>query len=235
MKALAIAAVLCATGCATVPDHPADAARVLAQMRASCGGSAWERVQGWHEMGVAEVSVGRFIENEVWHDMQSLKTRMIGRVNGKVVRDFGFDGERYWQVRQDGQVEVGSDVAVVRRHRRDAYLSSFGWFFPQRFPAEVQLAPAQTLDGKAFQVLRITPKDADSFDLWVDPETHVVRRIVAGEEYANLSDYRTFDGVCTATKGQQGDADPKHQITLHVQSVDTTKPIPATMFQPPIG
>ena len=234
MKAWIFATALCATGCATVADRPRDATRVLTQMRASCGGSAWERVRGWHEMGVAELSGGPSIQNEVWHDMQSLKTRMIGRVNGKVVRDAGFNGERYWQVGQDGKVQVGSDIAKVRRHRRDTYLSSFGWFFPQRFPADVQLAPPQTLGRKTFEVLRITPKDADSFDLWVDPETHVVRRIVAGEEYANLSDYRTFDGVCTATTGQQGDADPTHQIVLHVQSVNTTKPIPASMFEPPV-
>jgi hypothetical protein len=180
------------------------------------------------------VSGGPSIQNEVWHEMQSLKTRMVGRVSGKVVRDAGFDGQRYWQVSQDGKVQVGSDTAGVRRHRRDAYLSSFGWFFPERFPAEIQLAPTEAINAMAFQVLRITPRNAESFDLWVDPQTHLVRRIVAGKEYADLSDYRTFNGVCSATTGRQGDGDPTHEIVLHVQSVDTTQAIPASMFEPPI-
>lgn len=236
MKAWSFAAALFATGCAaTVGERPADATQVLAQMRAACGGTAWNRVKGWHETGVAEVSGGPTIQNEVWHDMRSLKTRIVGRVEGKVVRDAGFDGQKYWQVSEDGKVQIGSDTGVARRHRRDAYLSSFGWFFPERFPAEIQLAPTQTIDGTTFTILRVSPKDAESFDLWVDPQTHVVRRIVAGKEYAELSDYRTFDGVCSATTGRQGDGDPAHEIVLHVQSVDTTQPIPASMFEPPVA
>ena len=235
MKAWSFVAALFATGCAApVAEPPATTTLVLEQMKAACGGTAWNRVRGWHETGVAEVSGGPSIQNEVWHEMQSLKTRMVGRVSGKVVRDAGFDGQRYWQVSQDGKVQVGSDTGGVRRHRRDAYLSSFGWFFPERFPAKIQLAPTETINGTAFQVLRITPRDADSFDLWVDPETHLVRRILAGKEYADLSDYRTFNGVCSATTGRQGDGDPTHEIVLHVQSVDTTQAIPASMFEPPI-
>ena len=48
----------------------------------------------------------------------------------------------------------------------------------------------------------------------------------AFEEYAELSDYRTFNEVCSATTGRQGDGDPSHEIVLHVQSIDTTQPIP---------
>ena len=234
MKRWIFAVSLFVTGCAaTISGRPPGAQQVVAQMQAACGGSAWDRVAGWHETGVAELWNGRTIQNEVWHDMWSLKTRMVGRMNGSVVRDFGFDGAQYWQVGPDGKSQIGSDAAVLRRHRRDAYLSSFGWFFPHRFPAEIEVAPAQTLNGRSFQVLRIRPRDADTFDLWIDPQTHLVHRIVAGAEFADLSAYRTFDGVCTATKGRQGDADPTHEIVLHVQTVDTAHAISPSVFEPP--
>ena len=122
---------------------------------------------------------------------------------------------------------------MLRRQRRDAYLSSAGWFFPERFPAEIVLAGAQDSGGETLDVLRITPRDADSFELWVDRETHRVRRIGAGSEYAELSDYRMFGGVCSATTGRQGDGDPAHEIVLHVQTVDTGAPIPPATFDPP--
>lgn len=234
MKMWMATAILLAASTAA-PAHGADegAARLLAEMRAACGGDAWDRVRGWHETNVVQLPGGPTVRGEVWHDMHALKSAMTGRVDGRIVRRVGFDGATYWRVAPDGSVEAGTDAAIVRRHRRDTYLSSFGWFFPDRFPAEFVLASNQAWEGTSLQVLRITPENADPFELWVDPATHLVRRIVAGNEHADLSDYRTFDGVCTATVGRQGSGDPSRDLVLRVEDVDTEAPAPAGTFAPP--
>lgn len=235
MKLLMVAYGLLATAAAAAPAGSTEgsAQTLLAQMKVACGGSAWDRVQSWHETGRVELAGGRAIENEVWHDMHSLKSAMVGRINGKIVRRAGFDGDTYWQVGPDGQVRTGTDPTGLRRQRRDAYLSSFGWFFPERFSADIRLGTASSVNSPKLAVLHITPRDAESFDLWIDRDTHLVRRIVAGSEYAELSEYKTFDGVCTATLGRQGNGDPKNEVTLHVVTVATTVPAPSTVFAPP--
>ena len=206
---------------------------VLAEMKAACGGEAWARVQGWHETGTVDLPERPGLPYEIWHDMRTLKTAMINRVDGRVVRHAGFNGSEYWQVAPDGRVNIGQDPAMVRRQRRDAYLSSAAWFFRDRFPAEIILAGSETRDGRVHDVLRFTPEHADSFDLWVARDTHRISRIVAGNEHAELTDYRMFDGVCSATNGRQGDGDPAHEIVLHVRTVETGASVPAAIFEPP--
>jgi hypothetical protein len=87
--------------------------------------------------------------------------------------------------------------------------------------------------GLEYLVLNIEPRDADSFDLWIDPKSRLVRRIVAGEEYAELSDYRTYGGVCTATTGRQGGGAGAPQMVLRVLDVRTDEAAPASVFDPP--
>lgn len=164
--------------------------------------------------------------------MRTLKSASLNRVDGRVVRQAGFDGIMSWHAGPDGRVERVRDEAALRRSRRDCYLSSFGYFFAQRFPANFSVTGRQILDGRTYEVLRVTPSNAESADLWVDHATHRIGRIIAGYEFAELRDYRTFSGVCTPTRGRQGDSDPAHEVVLHVETVETG-PIAASVFSPP--
>jgi hypothetical protein len=200
---------------------PGPEAALLARMRAACGGDAWDRVQGWHETGQVDMPGRPGLRYDAYHDMRTLKTTYVQRLDGRIVRLGGYDGETSWRVRPDGSVERSSDPAALRRIRRDMYLSNAAYFFPDRFPAQFALAGVHSLNGRTFDVLRVTPADAESADLWVDRETRRVGRIVAGNEMAEGSDYRTFDGVCTPTRLRQGDGDPAHEIVLRVEAVET--------------
>jgi len=220
-------------GHAMAGPPPASPAAVVAEMKAACGGAAWDRVRAWHETSVVEAAGRPPVSVETWHDMKTLKTGVINRVDGKIVRRGGFDGASYWSVGADGRVEVGRDPQRLRRHRRDAYLSSFAWFFPERFPAKIDLDGQRRWEGQVVDVLRITPENADSFEIWVDRENRHVRRIMAENEYADLSEYRTFGDVCSATVGRQGDGDPAYEIVLRVQTVEVTAPAPTSAFSPP--
>jgi len=240
-RASLIAVVILAAGCAvgTASDRPgADVAAVrgpasalLARMRAACGGDAWDRVQGWHETGRVDLPGQSGLQYEAFHEIGTLRTTYVQRLNGRIIRLGGYDGATSWRVRPDGSVETGSDPAALRRTRRDMYLSNSGYFFPNRFPADFALAGVQTLNGRTFDVLRVTPANAESADLWVDRETHRIGRIVAGEEAAEGSDYRMFGGVCGPTRLRQGDGDPAHEVMLRVETVDTG-PIDPARFVP---
>jgi hypothetical protein len=216
------------------PASSPDAAALLAEMRAACGGDAWARIQGWSESGRVDLPGRPGVPYETFHSLRVPTMLTRNRIEGRIVRQSGYDGSVGWRAGPDGAVHVERDPAALRRLRRDAYLSSFGWFFPERMPASFALAGVETREGRSFDVLRITPEASDSFDLWVDRATHRVARIVAGNEYAELGDYREFSGVCTATTGRQGDDDPTHDIVLHVEAV-TNGPVDASLFAPPIA
>lgn len=229
--------VLAALGASACAAGAADAARpemrLLSQMKAACGGSAWDRIKSWHEKNEADIKGMPPIQNDVWHDMQSLKSSMTSSANGQVIRKTGYNGISAWRVGPDGQVKIISDENLLRRQRRDAYLSSFGWFFPKRFPAKFTLLPDRRRDGLPYKVLKIDPKDSDPLELWIDSSSNLVRRIVAGDEYAELSEYKTFDGVCTATLGRQGNGTPEQDMLLRVIEVRTSQRAPAAAFDPP--
>jgi hypothetical protein len=210
---------------------PAQAAKLLKQMRAACGGANWNKVRGWHETGRVDLPNGMSARHDAWSDMRSLKTASKASVDGRTMRHVGFDGASVWSLRRDGRVERSADAPAIAKQRRDAYISSFGYFLPKRFPARTEWLGNKSNAGKSYKVLRMTPFDAASVDIWIDPQTHLVARFEADGEYADLSDYRTFDGVCTATTGRQGGSDPARAIVLHIEAVDTG-PVPATAFSP---
>ncbi len=230
---LVMAALVASVSAAGAADAARPEMRLLAEMKAACGGAAWDRVESWHEKSEADIKGMPPIQNEVWHDMQSLKSSMTSFANGQAIRKTGYNGISAWRVGPDGKVMVISDGALLRKQRRDAYLSSFGWFFPKRFPAKFKLLADGSRDGLNYRVLHIDPKDADPLELWIDPSSHLVRRIVAGNEYAELSEYKTFGGVCTATIGRQGNGTPEQDMLLRVIEVRTSQRAPATAFDPP--
>jgi hypothetical protein len=226
-------ALLIGVSLMTAPVPPAERA-LLAEMKAACGGAAWDRVQGWHETGRAELPGGQSIAYEAWHDIGTLRTVYAQQAGPEAINLSGYDGTQLWRAAPGGQVERTSDPAVLRRKVRDFYVSSFAFFLPERFPATFALLGTRSHEGTDYDVLQVTPANADSVELWVNRATHRIGRIVAPGETAELSDYRDFDGLCTATTGRQGDGDPAHAIVLHVEHV-TLGPIPAARFAAPEG
>ena len=206
--------------------------KLLADMKRACGGNAWDKVMGWHEKSIAEIAGMPPIQNEVWHSMRALKSSMVSSVGGQIVRRTGYDGKVAWRSGPDGQIATVTDKNELRRQRRDAYLSSFGWFFPKRFPAKFMTVSQESYDGQSFLTIGIEPRDAEPLVLWIDPSTKYVRRIVAGSEYAELSDYKFFGGVCTATVGTQGDTASDRKMVLRVVDVQTDMVAPSSAFEP---
>ncbi|HYD11482.1 MAG TPA: hypothetical protein VEC11_01405 [Allosphingosinicella sp.] len=227
-----IAAALLGLGAGPLAALPSPERALLAEMKAACGGEAWDRLQGWHERGRAELPGGQVMHYEAWHDIRTLRSVYAQRRGDVFATISGYDGEVIWNAGAGGRVERISDPAALRRRLRDLYVSGFAFFFPDRFPATFALLGTRRHEGTDYDVLRITPANADSVELWVNRQTHRIGRIVAPGETAELGNYREFDGLCTATTGRQGDGDPAHTIVLHVESVETG-PLPNELFFAP--
>ena len=212
---------------ASVPADPAGA--LLSRMRAACGGAAWDRVQGWRESGRLEAPGRPSLHYEVIRDMRTLKNVYINHLGARVLGVTGYDGVKLWRLGREAKIETTDDPAVLRKRRRHAYLGSFGYFFPDRFAATFSVRGSQTVEGRSYDVLRVTPADAEGADLWIDRETSRVARIVVEGEMAVPSDYRTFDGVCAPTKVRQTDGTAANEVTLYLETV-RTGPVQATAF-----
>lgn len=211
---------------------PSPERALLADMKAACGGDAWDNVRGWHETGRAELPGGQVVHYDAWHDIMTLRTVYAQRRGDVFATISGYDGTLIWNAGAGGQVTLERDPAAIRRRLRDLYVSSFAFFFPDRFPASFALLGTRRHEGTDYDVLRVTPANADSVELWVNRQTRRIGRIVAPGETAELGDYRDVNGLCTATTGRQGDGDPAHTIVLHVETVQLGA-LPTALFDAP--
>jgi hypothetical protein len=202
-SAIALIALLSTTS-------PADAIRcrsatcMIDDAKLATGGAAWDKVQGSYEEGLHGKT-----PYKTWLDFRSYGMRLeVGR--GADVRVRGYDGTTAWQ---SGSRGTGStrDAAALGAARTTAWLSSNGFFFRDRFPADfVKLAPVQA-DGKAFAVIQATPAGGHALELWIDESSHLITRVVdrSGPSPVTVtaSDYRPVGQVRIAFHLTETDAD----------------------------
>jgi len=213
---------------------PVEAARgqkIIADARAACGGPAWDRVAGWHERGRVTIP-GHEGAYEAWSAMTSLAMALRTEPVGAPASHAGTDGALSWRVLPDGRVDTGRPTGPAQLHARDAYLSNFAYFLPDRFPAAVVAGDPRTIGATVYDVVTVRPAGVEEFDLWIDRASHRVARIVVGNQVAELRGYRTVSGVCAPTVTVQTDGNPAHTTTLTVDGVDTAA-LPRSVFAPP--
>lgn len=232
MMAAMCALAICA--CASAPAPPEARGRELVgQMKAAMGGSAWDRQSTFHKSGTAERG-GQHVTYEAWGDMRNLKAFNLQSVGGLSFGG-GYDGVVSWGMGPDGNVRSSSSPDAIANGRFSAYLSVNGWFFPDRFPAMFVFKGKQAANGKDYDVVEVTPQGAPyPVQLWLDPKTHVLKRISAsnGKEsfYADILRYETIDGVQIDFRNDHYDDGKLEAQTLqHFEFV----PVPPEKFSPP--
>ncbi len=229
--AVAAAAVTAGTAAPPAPVDVVRGERILAEARAACGGAAWDRVAGWHERGrIATAGGGGSYEE--WAAMSRPAMALRTEVPGAPLSHIGVDGATAWRVLPGGAIDAGPPAGPARPHRRDAYLSNFGYLQPQRFPATVVAGDARTMGGVVYDIVAVRPTATEDFELWVDRASHHVGRIVVGGQIAEFRDYRTVAGVCAPMSVIQTDGNPAHTTTLTVETVEAVA-VPAAVFAPP--
>jgi hypothetical protein len=215
-------------------DPAARGAALLAQAKAASGGPAWDALGGWHESGAAIVG-GVQGTYDTWCDL-----RRMGMANHHVLAGAaqmrGFDGATVWISDNGGPVRAFQTPQALATARQGAYVSAWGFFFPDRFAAQRVYIGSASVDGFEFDIVQVAPQDGLPMELWIDRKSHLVTRMVdrtgPRTAVAVLSDFRVVDGVLTPFLVAESDGDPKHTLELHINAIDFS-PIDPARFAPP--
>src|SRR5260370_144489 len=142
----------------------------------------------------------------------------------------------------DSKTEAARLLSVVKAATGGAvgavYVAAFAYLFPDRRHAEVQAKDPQTTDGKQFDIVLVSPRGSDPFELWIERATHRVMRVVqiAGvDKMTNLfSDFREIAGVTVPFKMVQSGAKAAGPAqSWQLVSVDINVATPTGVFDPP--
>jgi len=176
--------------CGGGEDSATKGAQVIAQAKAAMGGDAWNQIRIWYERGQTHSPGGESSEYEHWGDLHTLSVRNNhpSRPNYMV-----FDGNAAYRC-ADADCSSRTPLNGVA-FKTGAYLSGYGFFFPDRFPASFEYRGTRRDGGVLYDVVRVMPTGSDVVEIWVDPTTHYISRFMQGSERTDLSDYRTVGAV----------------------------------------
>lgn len=232
LGAATVAACLLTAAAAPTPPAPSGDAKalgVIAQAKAAMGADAWERLQGWHEVGVH--NGGRY---ESWLDPRQYG--MASRDSrGTSVTAHGFDGQVTWRQGADGVVVIDNSAEAIAAAKQSDYLRLNGYFIPGRFKADASYAGSKDEAGRSYDIVHVTPA-GDGADVWFDSQTHLPWRAVIRDGATTITirfaDYRLVDGVLAPFHTMISDGDPAHDDDARVTSLDFG-PADRSLFAPP--
>ncbi|MDB5448048.1 MAG: hypothetical protein JWQ97_3365 [Phenylobacterium sp.] len=196
--ALAAAAATLAQGVqgAQAQGYSRQTAQVISQAFAATGGSGWYLLRGWHETGREGG-----LAYERWIDPVRYGLRVETREPAGL-RIHGFNGQAVWQVAPSGAMTAVNDHATLAEARTAAFFTAQLFLFPGRFGARGDYLGVRRKDGRAYQVVVVTPWNGRARELWFDAGSHLLARIVdrSGPRPAAIavSDYRKVGPVRVA-------------------------------------
>jgi hypothetical protein len=212
-----------------------DATQILAAAKQASGGAAWDAILSTHTKGRLETGglVGAF---ESWDDVRrgrSLDRFSLGPVSGAQ----GFDGTSVWSQDSSGQVRLEQGGEAREAAANDAYRRSLAFWFPERWPATIELAGEQREGERSFHVVRITPKGGRPYDVWVDAATFLFDRTVektaAETRTVVLSDYREVGRVKLPFATRSGNGEVRYDQLGIVEKIEINAPIDDSLFAAP--
>jgi uncharacterized protein len=230
--ALLIAAALTILGCAKPPTATEKGARLMAHLKKASGGAALDTPAGFHEAGTV-VRGGVTGTYEVWADLHALRSTGRHTFDNKTGTS-GFDGQTAWTVGPAGAVQVDTSPHGLSVARLGTYLTIFGFFYPDRFPARFEYRGRRQADGVEYDVVTATPADSLPADLWLDVQTHRLQRITGSDGTVAFTGvvkrYEVVDGVWIPFALSQTEG--THEFTQEITSF-AYGPVPAERFAPP--
>ncbi len=212
-----------------------DPQALLAGAKAASGGGAWDALRTQHSV-VKLGAAGLEGTAERWSDIETGRALLrysIGPVTGAM----GNDGKAVWT--QDGtdEPQVQTSPAALELAANAAYRDRLAFWFPERMPARIEYKGRSEADGRAYDVLTVTPRGGRAFEFWLDPETKLIERLVENEGEATrteiYSDRREVQGVRIPFKVLSRRGDPKFDETLEVQKLTFNESLGKVAFGPP--
>lgn len=215
--------------------HAGDPNDVLAKVKAASGGAAWDAIRtartkmtvsvgglSGTDASLTDLAAGRYVDRF-----------KLGPMSGAE----GFDGAVAWSQDASGQsvVDEGGDARLGAAD--ESYRRAYGYWRPERWPAQIEDGGAHDENGRRFLVVRITPRGGRPFDLWVDAATMLVDRVVEKTAIETrttfLTDYRTVGGVKIAFAERSTNGDPRYDQRVAVESVELNVPVADAAFKLP--
>jgi predicted aspartyl protease len=110
---------------------------------------------------------------------------------------YGFNRKLVWAQDSSGLSHVEESSEAREGTINEAYRRSLVYWYPERWPAEVDYKGEKQDSGLSFHVLGITPEGGRPFELWFDETTYLLARIVentgTGMLKVFLSEYREIE------------------------------------------
>lgn len=236
IRGMAFASLVTLMAAGAVAQAPDKAETLIDAAKAATGGTAWNDVVTWHETGTVTAGglSGRY---ESWLDLTSLHNS--GQFSlGPSTGGNGWDGKRAWTTDSSGEVRVETSRETVAQAIQDAYRTGYAFYFPQRFPAERAYAGTRSADGKTYEAVKLTPAQAEPFEIWFDPTTHrIVREVqlTGGMPHTFiLADFAAFGSLRVPKKTiDRVGNDPKFDTVTEVSDIAFIGPQTVARYAPP--
>lgn len=211
------------------------AAGLLARAKEASGGRAWDaistrRVRARLHAGGLDGSAESIEDVRTGYHALHYS---LGPISG----GGGFDGKTAWTQDASGQAraEAGEDARLAAAN--EAYRTALAFWYPQRWPAEVESLGRREEGARGFDVLRITPRGGRPFELWIDGATRLFDRVAeAGAVELRtyyFSDFREVDGVKVPFATRSTNGDTRYDQLVTAESISFNQPIAAADFAMP--
>jgi hypothetical protein len=225
----------CALMAATAPTTSLDPAQVLARVKEATGGAAWDRVATTHTRVKLDVG-GLKGAGDSWEDTHT--GRSVNQYQlGPMSIGGGFDGRTAWSQDSSKQVRLEEAEEAQREAANNAYRAALGYFFPERWPAQLEYVGEKGEGERRFHVVRSTPKGGRAFDIWVDVATNRIDRTVEKTSMDTrttfFSDYRDVQGVLLPFAARTTNGLVQYDQRVALDAVELNVPIDAARFAPP--
>jgi hypothetical protein len=184
-------------------------AEILRRAKAASGGPAWDRTVILHQSGSLSIA-GLNGTIDSWCDVRA--GRYTDRFTlGPDSGAGGFTGSGVWKQDSSGQVRAAGSSAALEQARTEAYRCARGYFYPDRWPARIEPAAANSL--------RITPEGGHPFELRFDPATGLIAGLEEKRPNGTLtetySDYRDAGGLRLPFRIVSKRDNQEQIVTLH--------------------
>jgi len=221
--------------CLPAAAAPQCAQEILGKTKQAMGGDAWDAIYSTYSKGKLTTS-GLTGQAESWEDNLTgryLEKYQLGPTSGAD----GFDGKLVWSQDTSGEPRAEGAENARQGAADEAYRNAIAYWFPQRWPAQIECSGQKQEQGKTFHVLRITPQGGRPFDLWIDAATylfdHTVEKTDIETRSTYLSDYRIVNGVKVPFAVRSTNGDTQYDQFVALEKVEFNAPLQEAQFRMP--
>jgi hypothetical protein len=170
----------------------------MAQAKVAAGGARLDRATTYYSSGtrVRDSKINGVYQE--WGDYRTMAFTNVETFAG-VTSTGGFDGKAGWRLGPDGKALIIANPQQLAGTKLSGYLDVQGYFFPDRFPAQFTYAGVRESEGRRYDVVVVTPAGGNPIDLWIEPRTHLLKRLTGKlgptTVQGDITQYQTIDGL----------------------------------------